>query len=88
MPTMEDKASQASGSNKPKPGLLTRVKKDYMKARTLVGSIRAAWKHARKPSPIALAKAHHARQSTLSSLAASHQHKVASGKISFTTRKK
>ena len=81
---LEDKASQASGSNRPKPSLLSRVKKDYMKARTLFGSIRAAWDHARKPN---LYKAGQARKRTLAAKAKEHQRKVASGEIHHRTKK-
>jgi hypothetical protein len=39
---LEDKASQASGSNRsPKKSLLSKVKKDYMKARTILGSVKS-----------------------------------------------
>jgi hypothetical protein len=87
MPTMEDKASQASGSNKPKPGLLSSVKRDYKKARKLLGSIKSAWAHARKPSVMKLARHAKNTQHSLSSKAAAHQQAIANGEISFTSKK-
>ena len=46
---LEDKASQASGSNRPpKKSMLSKVKKDYMKARTIVGSIKSMLTDAKK----------------------------------------
>jgi hypothetical protein len=84
MPTSEDQASQASGSNKPKKGSLwQKAVSTYKQARQKVGSIKGAWKHARKPSIIYLAREARGRKHTLEQLAKKHQKWVAGGKGAY-----